>query len=177
MPLYRFHGIPLPIITGIMWQGFHLLPLYWFGCRNIYTNCAFKCFHSDSSSLNDPLFPILSWGRCSNPPKPAGSQPDSPPLAWLGRLLWYGPHPPSPISEMVLPAGRRSNDSACLHLWVCVHSRDGARWMKRLFCNRPEACRRVKQRYVPLKVSTGCGRLLRRRFCWSERISRFLIKL
>lgn len=141
VPLYQVHGIPLPIITGITWQGFHLLPLYWFGCRNIYTNCAFKLlsfwfllpeWSSSSHPLLRPFFQSSSVGGIPATLAPA-------PLAWLGRLLWYGPLPPypSPISEMVLPAGRRSNDSACLHLWVCVQSSDGARWMKTLFCDRP----------------------------------------
>lgn len=100
---------------------------------NRFMSVPLKCFHSASSSLNDALFSIQSCDICLQ--SSSARMSAWAPLTWPGRLHWYVPlPPPSPsyISEMVHPVGRRSNDSACLHLRLCVHSRDGERRMKSL---------------------------------------------
>lgn len=161
-------SITLPIISSVMWKRLYFLPLLWFGCMYptivvndlLFTRTVpLNPFHSASPSLNDLLFSILSLDHCSNPPPP-----DSPPLAWLGRPPWYGPLAPL--------LGFRDGTSCWEKVkWLrmsasseSVYS-DGARWMKRPFCDRAEASPGGKQRHVHLKVSTGGGRLVRGGVC------------
>lgn len=129
-------------------------------------------FNYASSSLNDALF---------SPPHPAPT-PLFQSFPWLATPLLAGTpglvrsaDPPPRFQRWYLLLGEgQMTPHVCI---FCVHSRDGARWMKRQSCDRTEASRRVKQHLLRLKVSAVRGRLFRPGLCWLERISGLLIKL
>lgn len=87
----------------------------------------------------------------------------TPHLAGTPALVRSAPPPPPPTFQRwyILLGEGQMTPHVCISDSVYIPVMVNAGW--RVFCNWTRTCRRVKQRYVPLKVSPVRGRLFRHR--------------
>lgn len=84
----------------------------------------------------------------------------TPCLAGTPALVRSAPPSPTFLRWYILLGEGQMTPHVCISESVYIPVMVNAGWG--VFCDRTETCSRVKQRYVPLKVSTVRGRLLRR---------------